>query len=550
MTHPNPSSALAYVIVDELVAGGVECVVISPGSRSAALAIAAANHPDLRTVVAIDERSAGFHALGVARAMNMPAAVFSTSGTAPANFFPAVVEADMACVPLVVVSADRPAETQRTGANQTIDQVELFGAKVRAYAGIPAPEDGEDRNRGWRETVAALLRTASGATPGPVHLNVAFREPTVPVPDDGRSGTTPYPHPTPRLELPPVEKRAEQGTLTSPPDPNRGLVIVGDGEFDRDAVFEAAGSLGWPILATALSGLRGRDVVTTYEHLLAGGVDDDLRPLTAIAIGSTSPSPALDRLVSAAKRRIRVDGWGRPIDPNRDATDVVRSDPVGVLGEVVGVARPDWSLAWSTADAALRAHLDDLLVAMERPSGPAVARALDSVSWGSLVVASSLPIRDVDAHVTRAGPIYANRGASGIDGFVSTALGVASSRERTLALCGDLSLLHDSNGFMIDVEIDLTIVVIDNGGGGLFDLLPQAAHAPHYERLFVADPDRDPQKLAAFHDLEFHEATSLDDMVAAVEQGLGAGGLNLISVPVDRTYDLEVRRRLTVALQR
>jgi 2-succinyl-5-enolpyruvyl-6-hydroxy-3-cyclohexene-1-carboxylate synthase len=177
-------------------------------------------------------------------------------------------------------------------------------------------------------------------------------------------------------------------------------------------------------------------------------------------------------------------------------------------------------------------------------SGANVVVALNDVEWGSLVVASSLPIREVDAHLMRPGPVYANRGASGIDGFASTALGIAGEVERTLALTGDLSLLHDSNGFINDADIDLTIIVIDNGGGGLFDSLPQARHAPDFDRLFVAPPNRSFADLAQFHRLRFHEATSGPSLQEKARRALGREGLDLIRVAVDRDFDLGLRRQL------
>ncbi|HEX6145311.1 MAG TPA: thiamine pyrophosphate-binding protein, partial [Acidimicrobiia bacterium] len=225
MTHPNPSTALARVVIDELAHGGVRQVAIAPGSRSGALAIAAAAHLEVHTRVFIDERSAAFWALGSARASGSPAAVIATSGTASANFFPAIVEADMSCVPLVVISADRPAEMQGIGSNQTIDQVEMFGRKVRSYRGIEAPDEDVDGNVSWRHTVRDILESAVGRPqPGPVHLNVAFREPTVPVTHDGRTRGAVYDFETPRLE----RARAVEPVATTVDlevEPDRGVVI-------------------------------------------------------------------------------------------------------------------------------------------------------------------------------------------------------------------------------------------------------------------------------------------------------------------------------------
>lgn len=545
MTHPNPSTAMARVVMDQLELADVDLVVISPGSRSAALAIAAAERPGIHTRVVIDERSAAFHALGAARASARPAVVVSTSGSAPANFYPAVVEADMACIPLVVISADRPDELRGVGANQTIDQVDLFGGKVRGFAELAAPGAGADLNRHWRTTVASLLELAAGPKPGPVHLNAAFREPTVPVGDDGRTTGQVYPFPTPRLdtlEAPPGASRPHG--FVAPIGGERGLVVAGDGSYDRAGLIDRAAELGWPVLATALSGMRGSGVISTYHHLLARGLPPELAPTTVVAVGAIGPSQSLERLVAAAANRVRVDAWGRVIDPRRNATVIHQGDPLEVLDAVEGGADPDWAPAWEGADKACRDRLRSQITGSGAMTGAGVADALNEVGWGALVAASSLPIREIDAHLTRQGAVHANRGASGIDGFVSTAFGVASVETATLALSGDLSLLHDSNGFLHDDVIDLVIVVVDNGGGGLFDSLPPARHAPDYERLFVAPHRRDLADLARFHRLAYRRVGDVASLIAACDEALSAGGITLIHVPVDRGEDLRMRSQL------
>lgn len=542
--HPNPSTALARVVADELVARGVRLVVISPGSRSGALAIAAAGHPELDTRVVIDERSAAFHALGASRASSRPVAVVATSGTAPANFYPAVVEADMSCVPLLVVSADRPVELRGVGANQTIDQVELFGTKVRAYAGIEAPDPDVDGNAEWRRTIAGLLQRSRGPKPGPVHLNIAFREPTVPVEDDGRSVSAPYPFATPRVDASPA--LAPEQLAVEPPlsTPERTLVIAGDGAYDRKSLAIEAARLGWPVLATALSGMRGEGIIGAYRGILSGGIPRELEPEAVIAIGALGPDPVLEVLFAAASHRMRIDFWGRNIDPGRNSTARYNADPVRLIADVVPGPDASWLTAWLDAETKSRERLSGAVSSGTGMTGAKTASALNDIDWNALVVASSLPIREVDAHLRRSGPVFANRGASGIDGFVSTALGVASVMPRTLALAGDLSFLHDGNGFLHDGEIDLTMVVVDNGGGGLFDSLPQARFAPDYERLFVTDPNRDLTALARFHGARAREADSPEAIVRLVGDALGRSGLDVVLVRVDRVEDLEARAQL------
>jgi 2-succinyl-5-enolpyruvyl-6-hydroxy-3-cyclohexene-1-carboxylate synthase len=537
--------------MDELFRGGVGLVVISPGSRSASLAIAATEHPNLETRVVLDERSAGFHALGRAKASGMPAAIVSTSGTAPTNYFPAVAEGDMSLTPLIVLSADRPQELRGVGANQTIDQVRLFGDRVRFFADIEAPDSDFDGNDAWRSTVskAVAMSVGQGDRPGPVHLNVAFREPTVPVADDGRSRALEYPFTTEGRpgDLPWIDHALpdEESTDFELSPSARGLVIAGEGEYDRRRVLDAAVSMGWPILATAQSGLRGLDVVSTYHHILSAGIPTSLMPEVVLTIGSVGPSLRLENLVgSSIDLRIRVDRWGRHIDPSLNATEMLRANPALLLERRgPGKAPTDWTKAWSEAGrrvfSSTKEHLGQAPI-----SGPVVASALNQVAWETLVVASSLPIRDVDAHLDRQGLVIANRGASGIDGFVSTSAGVASIASRTLAISGDLSLLHDSNGFLADSIDDLVIIVLDNNGGGLFDALPPAKHAPSYERLFVAPHDRDIEQLARFHDVAFAVAATPEAIIAEAEERLRSGGLHLIRVPIDREADVETRRML------
>jgi 2-succinyl-5-enolpyruvyl-6-hydroxy-3-cyclohexene-1-carboxylate synthase len=536
---------MAEAVIDELQRNGVRLVVMSPGSRSAALAIAAAGHPGLDTVVALDERSAAFHALGRAKSAGEPCVVISTSGTAPANWFPAVVEADMSMTPLVLVSADRPAELRGVGANQTIDQVGMFGAKVRHASDLDA--NGGD-NEHWRQEVCTAVAAARHLHPGPVHLNIAFREPTVPVSDDGRSTAEPF---EPSVDGRPDGRPWVAARFPAPgptpriPHSPRGLVIAGDGPYDRSQILGEANRLGWPVLGTVLSGTRGSGTIDSYHHLLAGPLPDALRPDIVVAIGHIGPSPRLESLFGAARIRVRVDGWGRNIDPGQDATHRIHGDPADLLTRFdKDTVEPGWAQEWSRLHAAVRSALDSEAGSREKPTGPGIAHALSSLLWGRLIVGSSLPIRDVDAHLVCQGSVLANRGASGIDGLVSTALGAATVAPRTIAFLGDLSFLHDANGFLIDRPRDLTLVVANNGGGGLFDALPPARHAPDFERLFVTPQQRDFAALAHFHHLAHVRVADALDLSSAICAFMDSGGLGVVEVIVDRRYDLATREAM------
>ncbi len=548
MSIPNPSTALARTVIDSLVSRGTRLLALSPGSRSGAIAIAASQHPDLVTVVFLDERSAAFFALGRSKATGVPAAVLCTSGTATANWYPAVVEADASGTPLILLTADRPEELRGVGANQTIDQVGMYGNKVRFFADIPAP-DGTDQAGSWRTAVNDAFSAAMGGghIPGPSHLNLSFREPTVPVGDDGRSSADSYAHPIDGAEL-----RGSGSRPTAPvPDIDRmpayhpkGLLIAGDGEYDRVGLLNEASRLGWPVLATALSGMRGMDVVRNYHYLLAGVIHPSLVPDLVVAFGAIGPSERLEKLIARSSIRVRIDLWGRPIDPARNATHRLTADPLLYLKGFQPHPDQGWGVAWTQTDLRVGEKIANLLDESDPITSAGVARVIDGVPRGALVVASSLPIRAIDAHLSTSGPVVGNRGASGIDGFVSTALGVASSFQRTVALAGDLSLLHDDNGFLNDGDFDLTTVVMNNGGGGLFDLLPQRVHAPDYERLFVARQDRDLGVLAAFHNIAYERVTDLGELADVVTSSTESGGLSLIEVPVDRNDDLDMWTQL------
>lgn len=552
MTQPNPSTALARVVADEMARHGVSLAIISPGSRSAALAIAFDQHPDITTRVVLDERSAAFWALGHARATGQPTIVVATSGTAVANHLPAVVEADQSMVPLIVISADRPPEMLDVGANQTIDQVGLFGDRVRWFCNIGPAVSGGDDNSYWRSAIsqAAARSMGHGSRPGPVHLNIAFREPTVPVEDDGRSPVDVYPYVidgkpggAPWQEH--LVARPGGAAVAAAPD-TRGLIVAGEGDYEPSALFALSQRMGWPILATAMSGLRDLGAVTTYHHLLVSGIPPSLRPEMVVTVGRTGPSDRLAALTAPGIPQISIDRWGAWHDPRRQATSMLQADPVATLERLASTvtADPNWRAGWMSAEHAMRAALDEAIGVGEQPTGPSVARALSDVGWEILVAASSMPIRDVDAHTVREGLIQANRGASGIDGLVSTGLGVAQVGLLTVILSGDLSFLHDGNGFVSDQLPDAVFVVLDNGGGGLFDLLPQATHAPGFDRLFVSPHHRNLVDLAMAHGLTAVTVSSVGELVSELGRRLEAGGCHVLVVPVDREADLKRRQTL------
>ncbi|MEX1124418.1 MAG: hypothetical protein WEE53_02015, partial [Acidimicrobiia bacterium] len=293
-------------------------------------------------------------------------------------------------------------------------------------------------------------------------------------------------------------------------------------------------------------GLRGRSTVSTNHHMLVSGVPPSLIPEMVLTIGRTGPSDRISALTALDGPQVSIDRWGTWNDARRRATHFLQADPVATLERLSSTvsAGAEWAGRWEAADQSMRAALDEAIGVGERPTGCSVARALSDSAWEVLVSASSMPIRDVDAHTVHTGSIYANRGASGIDGLVSTGLGVATAGSRTVVLTGDLSLLHDGNGFVSDDLPDVVFVVVDNNGGGLFDLLPQATHAPGFDRLFVTPHGRDLLGFAAFHGLSAVAVNSIGELGTELDQRLEAGGCHVLVIPVDREADLKRRQAL------
>lgn len=570
MSAPNPSVAQARVLVDELRRCGVTDVVVAPGSRSTALAMAFHADPRIRLHVRIDERSASFVALGIGRITRRPVPVVTTSGTAVANLLPAVVEADLAGVPLLILSADRPPELRDTGANQAIDQIRMFGDRVRWACELGVAEDRPDAVALWRSTAARAVGEAVGwsGRPGPVHVNLPFREPTVPAEDDGRRSAPAFGHdlagrPDDRPWLQ-VHRRtaAPAGDVVADVvrtvSGARGVIGLADPDADPAGVATLAALLGWPVVVEPPGRAEGPNVIPHASAHLTATIGH-LRPDVVLLIGRTSCSRALTRMVAEAEEVLVVSASGAWVDPARTATQIVSTDADALLSAVAdaapAAAPADWLARWQAVGAAA----DEVVAA--RATGldePAVARTVVAATpaGGLVVVASSMPIRDVETWATPRADLalLANRGASGIDGFVSTAIGAASAHEGpTTVLCGDLSFLHDRNGLLVPGEErvgDITFVVVDNDGGGIFHFLPQADHAG-FERLFGTAHGIDLTAVGATHGLDVVEVASVAELAATVA---APDGWRLVVVSTDRNANRSVHTDLegavTEAVQR
>ncbi|HEX2699562.1 MAG TPA: 2-succinyl-5-enolpyruvyl-6-hydroxy-3-cyclohexene-1-carboxylic-acid synthase [Acidimicrobiales bacterium] len=523
--------AFAATLVDEWARNGVTEAVVAPGSRSTPLAVALAADGRLRLHVVLDERSAAFFALGLGLASGRPALVLTTSGTAAAELHPAVVEAHQARVPLIACTADRPPDLHHVGAPQTVEQDHLFAGAVR-WAHAPGVAD--DAGAGsWRSLAARAVAeaTANPAGPGPVHLNLAFREPLTGEPDRtvaGRRGGAAWHVRTAGSVPAPAEVTAALAGAGA-----RGLIVAGAGAGDPDAVHRLAEAVGWPVLADPRSGCRlGRPTtVAAADALLrVPTFADGHRPDLVLRLGAPWASRVVGEwLAGLDVPQYLVDPNNAWLDPGRSATTVVAADPTAVVEAVAGAGPApgpeDWTREWMAAEAAAQGALDATL-AGSGLTEPGIARSVvDALPAGAtLFVSSSMPIRDVEwyGRPRSALRVLANRGANGIDGVVSTALGTAvAGGGHTVAVVGDLAFLHDSNGLLIPpgtgTGVDATIVVVDNDGGGIFSFLPQATSLSEarFERLLGTPHGLDLAAVARAHGVEAGAVSTVDEVAAA-----------------------------------
>ena len=562
MSETDLNSALTRTLVDEWARGGVTVAAVSPGSRSTPLALALAADDRIAVHVFLDERSASFFALGAAKASGRPAIVLCTSGTAAAEFHPAVLEAFHARVPMIVCTADRPPELRDTGAGQAVDQIKLYGDAVRWFAEVGAPSEADADGPYWRSVAARSVAAAGGPPAGPVHLNLAFREPLLPSGADvvlppGRADGAPWVTSAARRPQPDLADVDRLAFLVAAE--TRGAIVVGWGAgVDPEAVERFSAVARWPVLADPISDARqGPHAVSTYDALLRSpAVARSLRPDVVVRLGAPLTGKPAAAWLDASVRQIVVDPDGAWLDPARASAERIVADPTALLDAVSarGPARTQsfWLSSWMLAESAARRDLDRLLDSWVAPFEGRVARDLVAglPVGATLVVGSSMPVRDVESFARpRTGVRFlCNRGVNGIDGFVSTVLGVAaaSTADPVVALCGDLTFLYDAGGLLGATRrgIDATFVVLDNDGGGIFNFLPQARAglAEQFETLFGTPQGVDLVQLAALHGIDCERVTAADELVPAVGRAMGAGGIRLVLVPTDRVDNVARHR--------
>ncbi len=578
MTAPNRNVLWARAIVGELAAGGVKTVCISPGSRSTPLTVALAEHDEIAIYSHLDERSAGFFALGRARRTGTVTPLVCTSGTAAANYHPAVVEASQSRVPLLLLTADRPPELRDSGANQTIDQEKLYTDAVRYYKDLAEPEADARKLRSVRTTIAQALTAVNGTPRGPVHLNVSFKKPLEP---------TPVPGDVPADIDPVAEHGREDAFVTrhrGVPDldddrlreladhisADKGLIVAGPAAppgLDPEAVTALAHATGYPVLADPLSNLRYGGHTRVVPVI--GGYDGFVGPRLAdvwadpeivIRLGATPTSKSLRKyLATVESDQLLIDPAGEWREAEFTATDLVVADPSRVathLSRLLDSGTAEWREQWTAAEAS---HAD-IVDSAAFHEGALLADVVSTTPEPSTIfVSNSMPVRDLDrfgSPSTASLTILGNRGASGIDGITSSALGAGSASRGELTLVtGDLAFYHDMNGLLAlrRCGVEATIVVINNDGGGIFHKLPIEDHDPPFTEQFKTPHGLDFQPAAELYGAEFtridarpaaDQAAARDRFRSALEQAYATAGSRVIEVRTDAESSHETRESI------
>jgi len=574
MTAPNRNTLWGRAIASELARSGVRTVCISPGSRSTPLTVACDEHDDLQTVSALDERSAAYFALGRARRTGEVTPLISTSGTAAANYHPAVIEASEGRVPLLLLTADRPPELRDSGANQTVDQEKLYGDAVRWYKDLPEPA-AEDRTlRSLRTDISRAVGTAEGTPSGPVHLNVPFKKPLEPtrvdgdVPADlpelaamGRGSEEPFVSRTvghPQLDDQDLRKLAEELSV------DRGLIVAGPADppgLTAESVTAFSHATGFPILADPLSGLRfgghtrTAPVIGGYDSYVDTAVTESWPdPEVVVRLGASPTSKPLRKyLAKTGARQLVVDPTGAWREAEFAATDLVVADPDRLCGHLSQVIRSggsaEWRNRWTNAESVHSETVDDHAdTAFEGGILADVVAGLADPS--TLVVSNSMPVRDLDRFGepgTKSITTVGNRGASGIDGIVSTALGAAHGTTDDVTLViGDLSYYHDMNGLLAlqRADVEATIVLLNNDGGGIFHMLPIEEFEPPFTDQFKTPHGMEFEPTGELYGFDYSQVDSRSAFREAYSEAVSTDGSHVIEVESDAEASHAVRDEL------
>lgn len=573
MNHQEALTSYIAAFVAELASTGIRDVVVSPGSRSTPMAMVMAEHPELRLHIHVDERSAAFFALGIAKASKKPVAILCTSGTAAANYYPAVVEAFHSRVPLLVLTADRPHELRDVGAPQAIDQIHLYGKHVKWFVEMSPPEGTADMLRYARMVCARAAATALSAPAGPVHLNFPFREPLVPKLNlenlfihsergEGYVKTAGKRYSLPKDEL----EVLREEVLTE----EKGVIICGaiDDEAFAEAVTELAEKLQYPILADPLSQLRsgeheGTYIIDTYDTFLRN--EEARKALKAdiiIRFGAMPVSKYLSFFIKEnheAKQWV-IDSGGGWRDPSLLATTMIYAHETDFCLELAGTIEEqnssEYLSNWQSLNDLTKNHLEKIKQTSQLSEGRLfyeLGRLLPPRA--TLFVGNSMPIRDLDTffhHNQKSIRIMANRGVNGIDGTVSTALGVATLSQPMYLVLGDLTFFHDLNG-LIQAKLyglNIKIIVINNNGGGIFSFLPQASEPKNFEKLFGTPLDLKFEHAVQMFNGRYTHITDWEHFISSFHQEIENDGLSVMELTTNRDHNLTEHRNLWDSVSR
>jgi 2-succinyl-5-enolpyruvyl-6-hydroxy-3-cyclohexene-1-carboxylate synthase len=572
----NTNSLWASVLVETLVRLGLKTAVVSPGSRSTPLTLALANHPQVDAVPILDERSAAFFGLGAAKRTGLPVVLVCTSGTAGANYYPAVIEAKESRVPLIVLTADRPPELRDCASGQTIDQQKLFGDFPNWYAELATPLPDLAMLRYLRQTIIQAWNRALFPTAGPVHLNCPFRDPLPPLADGSVShleglldeavfaGILSGIHPRQLGQRAVVSPEAIESVQNIWAGCDRGLIIAGpaqptDPEAYCQAVAALSRHLNWPVLAEGLSPLRNHaelmpTLVSTYDAMLRQPQwSEELAAEQVIQIGPLPTSKVLRQwLAQISPQRWVLDGGISNLDPLHGSTTHLPFS-VEQLAPSLAAAQPSSSAyleTWLSLDQKARHCLDSTFSEMEDICDSKVPwmMAQHLPPETPVMIANSLPIRDVEwfwpPGNRRIRP-FCNRGANGIDGTLSTALGIAHQGPPTVLLTGDLALLHGTNGWLSIPRLQghLTVILINNHGGGIFEMLPVAKFDPPFEEFFATPQTVDFNHLCAAYGVNYERVQSWKQLQACLSF-LPERGVRVLEVRCDRKETQQIRQEL------
>ncbi|WP_096270994.1 2-succinyl-5-enolpyruvyl-6-hydroxy-3-cyclohexene-1-carboxylic-acid synthase [Paucisalibacillus globulus] len=565
MNHTEHLTRYIANFVDELSKSGLTDVVISPGSRSTPLALLFAEHPDIGEWIVLDERSAAFFGLGLAKQTKRPVALLCSSGTAAANYFPAIVEAHQSRVPLIALTADRPHELRDVGAPQAIDQIKLFGDYVKSFHEMALPDSSETSLSYVRTRAARAINQALSGNAGPVHLNFPFREPLIPDfslenlwGEPLREPYTIWHEGKKKLSEEFVKLLADKLTSTK-----KGIIVCGP-QVDEDlaeAVTLLANAWGVPVLADPLSQIRTgahstENIIESYDAFLRGGkIRSTLKPDYILRFGAMPVSKAYLFYVKENPdvTQYVVESSAGYREPVGNPTEFIFADPISLcsglleFGAHLQREESEWLALWKKLNAIAKTHLvkasDEILT-----EGETVKQLMEVIpNNSSLYVGNSMAIRDVDTFLLT-GPknlrLLANRGANGIDGMVSSGIGAAASGQPVTLLLGDLSFFHDMNGLLAakHYKLNITILVVNNNGGGIFSFLPQAKQEKHFEALFGTPLNIEFEQAINMYGGFYHNPMNIDELKEALLKSYEEKGLSIVEVKTDRTENLHWHR--------